>query len=229
MPSSYSSRLRLEKQAAGENLNTWGAPKLNTVIDRVDFSIAGISTIALTGAYALTSSNTADDEARSAILKFTGAGPFTVTIPSSSKIYHIWNACTETTTITTGAGTTVAVSATEVVVVFCDGTNVKKIAPTDFGGVRVTGVATPSANTDAANKAYVDAASFNAVNLPAQAGNAGKFVTTDGTTASWAFPVVASISDYASDQATKAAAYAVLDAATLTSAKAFAIAFAVAL
>ena len=41
MPSSYSASLRLELQAAGENLNTWGAPRLNNVIARMDKAIAG--------------------------------------------------------------------------------------------------------------------------------------------------------------------------------------------
>lgn len=221
MPSSYDPLLRIELQAAGENLNTWGAPKLNTALTRMAFSIAGMSTVALTGAYALTSSNTLDDQARSAILKFTGTGAFTVTIPSSSKVYHIWNACTGAVTITTGAGTTVEVAASEVDIVICDGTNVKKIKTTDFGGVRITSVATPSASTDAATKGYVDAQAFAPV-LPGQTGNAGKFVTTDGTSASWAYPTVASISDYASDQATKAAA-------SLASATAVAAALAIAL
>ena len=43
------------------------------------------------------------------MLKFTGAGPFAVTIPSVSKAYGIWNACAQPVTLTTGAGTTAAV------------------------------------------------------------------------------------------------------------------------
>ena len=64
MPSSFTPRLRLELQAAGENLNTWGAPKLNNVIARLDFAVAGRNGVALSGApYSLTASN-GDDEAR---------------------------------------------------------------------------------------------------------------------------------------------------------------------
>jgi hypothetical protein len=103
MPSSFTQRLRLELQAAGENLNTWGAPKLNNVISRLDFAVAGWTTIALTGNYTLSASN-GDDEARSAMLKFTGAGAYTVTIPSVSKGYDVWNATIGDLTITTGAG-----------------------------------------------------------------------------------------------------------------------------
>lgn len=55
-------------------------------------------------------------------------------------------------------------------------------SPTFTGNVTVPA---PSAATDAANKAYTDALAF-ATALPNQAGQSGKFVTTNGTTASWA-------------------------------------------
>lgn len=55
-------------------------------------------------------------------------------------------------------------------------------SPTFTGTVTVP---TPSASTDACTKGYADGLSFASV-LPAQTGNSGKFVTTDGTTASWA-------------------------------------------
>jgi len=45
-------------------------------------------------------------------------------------------------------------------------------------------VPTPTTGTMPATKAYVDATAFS-VELPGQAGNAGKFVTTDGSSASW--------------------------------------------
>ncbi len=191
MASSATTRLRLEKQGAGENLNTWGAPKLNTVFDLIDSAIAGLSTIALTGNYSLTSTNYAADEARSALLKFTGAGPFTVTIPSVSKMYLAWNACTGAVTLTTGAGATVVLTANEIVIVFCDGSGVRQIGFDSLG-----------------IKAYIDAQAWaaSAGILPGQTGNAGKFLKTDGTTPSWAYPDVASISDYVTDQATRAAA-----------------------
>lgn len=58
------------------------------------------------------------------------------------------------------------------------------------GGYRITGLGTPSASADAVTKSYADGLAFATV-LPAQTGNAGKFVTTDGTTASWAYPNLA--------------------------------------
>ena len=193
MASSATARLRLEKHGAGENLNTWGAPKLNTVFDLIDSAIAGLSTIALTGNYSLTSTNYAADEARSALLKFTGAGPFTVTIPSVSKNYLIWNACTAAVTITTGAGTTVVIDAGAKVVVFCDGSGVGTLG---YGGYDL--------------KTYIDSAVLAATgSLPAVTGNAGKFVYTDGVISYWKAPVAADITDFNTTVDARAIAFAI--------------------
>jgi len=170
MPSSWSASLRLELQFTGENINTWG-DRLNAVFAHADYGVAGFLTRPLTTSpYALSTANAGDDEARAAMIKFTGTGAFTVTIPSVSKAYLIWNACTGAVTLTTGAGGVVAVDPGDVVHVFCDGANVKTPG---YGGSSI--------------KDYVAATawSYNAGNLPAQAGNAGKFVKTDGANASW--------------------------------------------
>lgn len=200
MPSSYSSRLRLELQFTGENTNVWGS-RLNTAIERLDLSIAGITTIALTGDYTLTTSNTADDDARYAILKFTGgAGPWTITLPAVAKKYQVWNASSATLTFTAG-GTTTAISTTDIVDIFCDGSNVKTLG---YGGSSL--------------KDYIASVVVGGgASLPSLSGNSGKWLTNNGTIASWALPTVSDISNYASDQATKT-----------TAATALAIAFAIA-
>jgi len=169
MPSSWSSSLRFELQFTGENINLWG-DKLNTVLAHADYAVAGWLTKPLSGNAALSTANAGDDEARAAMIKFTGAGPFTLTIPSVSKAYLIWNACSGAVTVTTGAGSAVAVDPGDIVQLFCDGSNVKTPG---YGGSSI--------------KDYIasTAWSYNAGNLPAQAGNAGKFVKTDGTNASW--------------------------------------------
>ena len=63
----------------------------------------------------------------------------------------------------------------------------------DFTGATMT-VATPTTGTNPVTKSYADNLAFSAA-LPSQTGNAGKFVTTDGTTASWTYnptpPIVA--------------------------------------
>jgi hypothetical protein len=186
MPSSWSSSLRFELQFTGENINLWG-DKLNTVLAHADYAVAGWLTKALTGDYALSTANAGDDEARAAMIKFTGAGPFTVTIPSVSKAYAVWNACSGAVTMTTGAGAAVGVQPGEVASVACDGSNVVRVQGTYFGGQQLAGLADPTAPQMAATKAYVDAVAFtaNAGVLPGQAGANGRFLRTDGSTASW--------------------------------------------
>ena len=51
-------------------------------------------------------------------------------------------------------------------------------------GYRITGLGTPTASGDAATKGYADGLAFAAA-LPAQSGNAGRVVRTDGATATW--------------------------------------------
>lgn len=189
MPSTYTPSLRLEMQAAGENLNTWGAPRLNAVIDRLDQAIAGRSAIVLDGDHVLTSANVGDDEAGRAMLDFSGAGPATVTLPAASKIYLVRNAASGPVTLTTGAGITAVVDSQDVTLAACDGTNVFTLG---VGGLTL--------------KAYVEAVawSYNAGALPAQTGNAGKVVATNGDDAGWS--LVTSLPDYAHDQIQRAAA-----------------------
>lgn len=62
----------------------------------------------------------------------------------------------------------------------------------DFSGATAIKVPTQTAGdntTNAASTAFVVATSLNA-NLPGQTGNAGKYITTNGSTASWATPTI---------------------------------------
>ena len=243
MPSTASTRLRLELQAAGENLNTWGAPKLNEALKRIEESIADWQSLTITGNRTLTSSNYVADEARSAMLSLEGApsAAFTITIPAVEKFYLVRNATGQTATIKTSAGTGVTVANGVITAVLCDATDCYKLAIDaaagdfsvgndlavsgnaavtgnatvagtlgvtgngtvggslsvtgavsgsgyDAGSQRITNVASPTQDTDAATRAFVIAAGLSSA-LPGQAGNADKFVKTDGSNASWAFPI----------------------------------------
>lgn len=57
------------------------------------------------------------------------------------------------------------------------------------GSILVTTMAAGNNSAAAASTAFVASAALSAA-LPGQAGNAGKYITTDGATASWATPVV---------------------------------------
>jgi hypothetical protein len=191
MPSSWSPSLRFELQFTGENINLWGE-KLNAVLQHADYAVAGWLTKSLSGDATLSTANAGDDETQAAMVKFTGgAGPFTVRLPAVSKAYLVWNACEGPVTLTTGAGATTKIDAGDIAWIATDGAAVKTPG---YGGASikdwVAGVAW----------------AYNAGNLPAQTGNAGKFVRTDGATASWQALSTSDIGDY--EQAVKGLALA---------------------
>lgn len=201
MPSAYSTNLRFEQQFTGENINLWG-DKLNYTLARVDDAIAGYVAVAITGNYTLQSANTnvSADEARRALVKFTGtlAANATITLPNASKLYSIWNATTKELTFTTGSGTTVAVDTGDKVLIWCDGTNV--VTP-GYGGLSV--------------KDYIAAAVLGATgSLPATTGNAGKFLYTNGSSSYWKQVNTTDLGDYLTEiiqaQINNAAAMAIV-------------------
>lgn len=127
MASTYTSRLRLELQANGENDSSWGT-LLNTVITLADSAIAGMATIATTGgSTTLSANNAAADQARMAIIKVTGVlvSNATLVIPAVTKTYVVWNATTGAYTLTlkTSGGTGVVVAQGKKAFIFCDATD----------------------------------------------------------------------------------------------------------
>lgn len=123
MVSTASTRLRLEKQGAGDNDTTWGT-RLNTnVIDLLDEAF-GMTSFTLSGTKTLSSNNYATDEARKAFLNITSGTGGTVTIPNVEKVYLVRNATSGTVTFTTGSGTTADVVTGQTQIVYSTGSNV---------------------------------------------------------------------------------------------------------
>ena len=94
MASSYTSRIRLEKQADGENPNSWGLIMNQNVIDRVDEAVAGYTVVSVSSvAVSLTTNEGSTDEARNATLELAGAltADVTVTFPAQEKTYFVHN------------------------------------------------------------------------------------------------------------------------------------------
>ena len=98
MASTYTTNLRLTKQADGENPNSWGAILNDGVISLVDDAIAGYTTVSLGSAATVTLTNVqgAGDQARSAILEFKGTvggshDDIVVLVPNNSKSYIVRN------------------------------------------------------------------------------------------------------------------------------------------
>jgi len=95
MASTYSTDLKLELMATGENAGTWGT-KTNTNLELVQQAIAGFESITLTsgGTKTLVMSNASISDARNMILKFatiTLASSSTVTIPDSIEKFYIFD------------------------------------------------------------------------------------------------------------------------------------------
>lgn len=123
MPSTATTRLRLEKQASGENDTTWGT-RLNTnVIDMVDEAF-GVSAFTLSGSKTLTATDYTSDESRPMVLNITSGTGGTVTIPNVARAYLVRNATSGTVTFTTGSGTTADVSTSQTQWVISAGSNV---------------------------------------------------------------------------------------------------------
>jgi hypothetical protein len=140
MPSSYTDRNRLEKQATGENLSTWGDRLNDNVIGLVDEALDGVTTISTSGSHTLTSNNAATDQARKRVIDITAAsGTTTITIPNVEKLYFVRNGSTGASTITTGSGTSATVGGGVNKWVYCDGNNVVyQESIEDFGDLDIT-------------------------------------------------------------------------------------------
>lgn len=218
MPSSPSTRLRLELQAAGENLNTWGAPRLNAALSRIEEAIADWLSLTITGNVTLTASNYIEDQARAAVLNLGGtpSAAFTVTIPGVEKWYWVRNATGQIATIKTASGTGATVADGAFTAVFCDGTDcyrqeIKNVdgalsiggalsltgaasfsSTLNMGGQKVLSLGAPTLDADAATKKYVDDEVLSAAagNLPGLTSNAGRLLAVNAaaTGVEWSPP-----------------------------------------
>lgn len=141
MTSTASQRLRLDKQATGDNPDAWGQ-RLNTVIDLVDEAF-GFAEIAVSSNILLTTQNFASDQARRAVLRFTGPGGFSVTIPPVEKWYYIDNRCAADVILKTAdtAGSTVLAGSKRIA--YCDGATVNTDTTTG-GSAAATSFSPPS-------------------------------------------------------------------------------------
>lgn len=163
MPSSPSPLLGVELQALGENLNTWGDTKLNDVIKRLEEAISGAVSIAVEANVTLTSTDYVQNQARYAMLIFTGSGGFDITCPATAKTYLVKNSCAAAVTFTHGSGTEISVAAGAIKWVATDGTDFFTAEEVDYlplAGGTLTGDLTlsgaPTSSLHAATKAYAD-------------------------------------------------------------------------
>ena len=128
MPSTYTN-LGLEKQATGENANTWG-DITNTNIDMVDEALSGIYSIsssATSQTISAPADGTAAQEERFATYVYSGSpsGAVTVTMPTGvKKVVNIVNNYSENITFQIGSNTTTTtVFANSSGIIHSDGAN----------------------------------------------------------------------------------------------------------
>lgn len=124
MPSTYTTNNRLEKQAPGENNNSWGTKLNESTIDMIDEALSGVTAFTLSTTKTLSTANGATDESRPAILNITSGTGGTVTIPNVKKRYFVRNATSGDVIFTTGSGTTATLKTGEVCEIISVGGNV---------------------------------------------------------------------------------------------------------
>ena len=179
MPSSFTSRLKLERQASGENSGTWG-DLVNYVFNRIDSSVKGYQAVDVAGSanVTLTSNNSTtntddsatDDQVHNAVLEFTGAltGDIHVFTDAVETKYTVFNNTTGSQTLTFGptGGTGVALKQGAKTLVYTDGTTMVDVMA-DLGDINVTGIANTGSSTYFA--------------LPSADGTSGQALVTNGS------------------------------------------------
>ena len=157
MASTYSSDLKLELMATGENAGTWGT-KTNTNLELVQQAIAGFESISLSSGSttALVMSNASISNARNMVIKFatiTLSGATTVTIPDSIEKFYIFDCRLITNptnlTIKTASGTGFTLDASKIYAAYADGTNLNEVSLDTLGGTVGTAQIADDAVTNA--------------------------------------------------------------------------------
>jgi hypothetical protein len=123
MPSTYSPSLKIELIGNGEQTGTWGQTTNNNMGTLLEQAITGVGSLSLSGDYVLSNYNGLPDEARNAVLVFSGslAAPANVVAPSVQKTYVVTNNAGANVTLKTSTGTGVVIGNGLSSLVYCDG------------------------------------------------------------------------------------------------------------
>ncbi len=155
MASTFSTDLKLELMATGENAGTWGT-KTNTNLNLVQQAIAGYESISVTTtSIGLTMDDGSISQARNMVLAFGGSltGDTSVTVPNSiEKMYILDDGTTHnTSTITfkTASGTGFTMSEGKKHLAYSDGTNINRVDLSSLGGEIATASIADNAITTA--------------------------------------------------------------------------------
>lgn len=191
MPSTFSTNLKLEMMATGENSATWGTKTNTNLGTLLEEAITGSATVAMADANQTVSiSNGSSSTGRQAYLKTTGVltAQRNLTVPTVNKTYIINNACTGFgVNVTTSGGTGIVVPVGTTRLVYADGTNVvEQVSST--GNLTVSGTLTATGNVTvgSVNKVTITAPATSATLTVADGKTltASQTVTLDGVSGS---------------------------------------------
>ena len=147
MASSYSTSLKIQLMANGEDSNTWGTIT-NTNWNLIEQAVTGVQTITMSNAnYTLSNLNGVSDEARNMVLVVGGTSSVSTTpynqvvAPLVNKFYVVTNNTAGGNPITIGAstGSIITVPNGTTVQVYCDGTNFYSAQTASAGNFDVNG------------------------------------------------------------------------------------------
>jgi hypothetical protein len=128
MASTYSTNLKLQLMATGENSTTWGATtnvNLGTALEEATVGSATVTFSSANVTLTLTDVNTSQ-AARNLRLNLTGTtgGARDLIVPALNKVFIVSNGCADAITVKNASGTGIAVPAGKTLWVYNDGTNV---------------------------------------------------------------------------------------------------------
>ena len=129
MTTTYSPSLKLALIGTGDQSGTWGQTTNTNFGTLLEQAITGVTAINLNSisSYTLTNYNGTSDDARNAVLIFTGtpsAAP-TITAPAQNKLYVVVNNTTQPLTmVASGGATSLVIPALSTGQAYCDASNV---------------------------------------------------------------------------------------------------------
>lgn len=183
MPSTYSTNLRLELIASGEQGNTWGNTTNTNLGTLLESAITGRrELIFAANTITLTAYNGANDESRQAVLvvpvgSLSAAGTITVPLSAlsstSGKTYVVINNASQPVTIKAGSSTGVVIPAGTTKMVCYNGTDFVETVTAASSLLLAT---SPTLTLQAATKGYVDTADATKVS---KAGGVSNQMTGD--------------------------------------------------
>jgi len=193
MASTYTTNIRLEKQADGENPNSWGDILNQNVIDLVDQAVAGYQIVSVSGTtpITLTELDGVTDQSRNAALSFDGTltAETSIIIPSNNKTYFVRNNTSGSFAlkIKTLGNTASILEQGQNIMIATDGTNIYQSSfPTSVSAFTVNSLTATSVSTSVLNATEVSTSILSATQINATSVSAvsGRF---SGTVSASAF------------------------------------------